>query len=261
MSGIATAIIGSAVVGGVVSSRSASKAAQAQQEASGASIEEQRAQFEAMQRTLKPYVDAGTPALRQIASYSDIAQPALNEQQALIGMFGAEAQQQAINRIEESPLYLEQVRQGENAILQQASATGGLRGGNIQAALAQFRPAVLSQMIENQYSKLGGMADFGGSAALNLAKMGQASGAGVGAAGMNMASNIGTALTNTGQAQAQAQLAKGQAWGNVAGSVGYLGGMGMQGYGPFARSATPPPSVPQSYVTVPGAPGAVLPGP
>jgi len=156
---------------------------------------------------------------------------------------------------------LEQVRQGENAILQQASATGGLRGGNIQAALAQFRPAVLSQMIENQYSKLGGMAEFGGQAAQNLATMGQASGAGVGAAGMGMASNIGNALQATGQAQAQAQLAKGQAWGNVAGSVGYLGGMGMQGYGPFARSATPPPSVPQSYVTVPGAPGAVLPGP
>ena len=261
MSGLATAIVGSAVVGAAVSSRSASKAAKAQQEASGASIDEQRAQFAAMQRTLKPYVDAGTPALRQIASYADVAQPALNEQQALLGMFGAEAQQQAINKIEQSPLYLEQVRQGENAILQQASATGGLRGGNIQAALAQFRPAVLSQMIENQYTKLGGMADFGGSAALNLAKMGQASGAGVGAAGMNMASNIGTALTNTGQAQAQAQLAKGQAWGNVAGSVGYLGGMGMQGYGPFASSATPPPSVPQSYVTVPGAPGAVLPGP
>jgi len=174
MSGLATAIIGSAVVGAAVSSRSASKAAKAQQEASGASIDEQRAQFEAMQRTLKPYVDAGTPALRQIASFSDVAQPALNEQQALIGMFGAEAQQQAINKIEQSPLYLEQVRQGENAILQQASATGGLRGGNIQAALAQFRPAVLSQMIENQYSKLGGMAEFGGQAAQNLATMGQA---------------------------------------------------------------------------------------
>ena len=257
MSFVATAIVGSAVVGGVVASRSAGKAAQAQQEASGASIDEQRAQFAAMQRTLKPYVDAGTPALRQIASFSDVAQPALNEQQALNGMFGAEAQQEAINRIEQSPLYLEQVRQGENAILQQASATGGLRGGNIQAALAQFRPAVLSQMIENQYSKLGGMAEFGGNAAQNLATMGQASGAGVGAQGMNMASNIGNLNAQTGQAQAQAQLAKGQAWGNVAGSVGYLGGMGMQGFGPFASSATPPP---QSYVTVPGAPGAVLPG-
>lgn len=261
MGGLATAIVGSAVVGAAVSSRSASKAAKAQQEASGASIAEQRAQFEAMQRTLKPYVDAGTPALRQIASYSDIAQPALNEQQALIGMFGAEAQQEAINRIEQSPLYLEQVRQGENAILQQASATGGLRGGNIQAALAQFRPAVLSQMIENQYTKLGGMADFGGTAALNLAKMGQASAAGVGTGGMNMASNIGNALQATGQAQAQAQLAKGQAWGNVTGAVSGLAGLGMQGVGPFAKTPTAAfnPNA-AGYVTVPGAPGAVLPG-
>ena len=232
--GAATAVIGSAIVGGVMSSRSASKAAKAQQEASGASIEEQRAQFDAMQRVLKPYVDAGSPALRQIASYADVAQPALNEQQALNGMFGAEAQQQAINRIEQSPLYMEQVRQGENAILQNASATGGLRGGNIQAALAQFRPAVLSQMIEDKYTKLGGMVDFGGTSALNLAKMGQASAAGTGAAGMNMASNIGNLNTQTGEAQAQAALARGQAWGNVAGSVGYLGGQGLQGIGPFA---------------------------
>lgn len=255
---VAGAIVGSAVVGGVMSSKAAGKAADAQSASADASIAEQRAQFEAMQRTLKPYVDAGTPALRQIASYSDIAQPALNEQQALNGMFGAQAQQEAINRIEQSPLYLEQVRQGENAMLQNASATGGLRGGNIQAALAQFRPAVLSQMIEDKYTKLGGMATFGGNAAQNLATMGQASGAGVGAAGMGMASNIGNLNAQTGQAQAQAQLAKGQAWGNVAGSVGYLGGMGAMGYGPFARSSTPPP---QSYVTVPGAPGAVLPGP
>jgi hypothetical protein len=89
-------------------------------------------------------------------------------------------------------------------------------------------------MIEDKYTKLGGMATFGGNAAQNLATMGQASAAGQGAAGMTMASNIGTALTNTGQAQAQAQLAKGQAWGNVAGSVGYLGGQGLQGIGPFA---------------------------
>jgi hypothetical protein len=235
MSGLATAIVGSAVVGAAVSSRSASKAAKAQQEASGASIDEQRAQFAAMQRTLKPYVDAGTPALRQIASYADVAQPALNEQQALLGMFGAEAQQQAINKIEQSPLYLEQVRQGENAILQQASATGGLRGGNIQAALAQFRPAVLSQMIEDKYTKLGGMAEFGGQAAQNLATMGQASGAGVGAAGMKMASNIGNLNNETAYAQQQAALAKGQAWGNVAGAVGYLGGQGLKGIGPFAK--------------------------
>ena len=258
--GAATAVVGSAIVGGVMQSRAAGKAAKAQQESSAASIAEQRSQFEAMQRVLKPYVDVGSPALRQLSSYSDVAQPALNEQQALNGMFGPEAQQEAINRIEQSPLYMEHVRQGENAMLQNASATGGLRGGNIQAALAQFRPAVLSQMIEDKYNKLGGMVTFGGNAAQNLATMGQASAAGQGAAGMNMASNIGNLNAQTGQAQAQAQLARGQAWGNVAGSVGYLGGLGAMGYGPFATTATPPPSTSAGYVTVPGAPGAVLPG-
>jgi hypothetical protein len=255
MSGIATAIIGSAVVGGVMSSKAASKAAGAQGAAADASIAEQRSQFEAMQRTLAPYVQAGSPALRQIASYSEVAQPALNEQQALNGMFGPAAQQEAINRIEQSPLYLEQVRQGENAILQNASATGGLRGGNIQAALAQFRPAVLSQMIEDKYTKLGGMASFGGSAAQNLATMGQASAAGVGAAGMGMASNIGNAQMGAGNAQAQAALAKGQAWGNVAGSVGYLGGMGLQGYGPFAKAPPSPITPMPGTVPNPNSPG------
>lgn len=258
MAWVATAIVGGAVIGGIATSSSASKAAKAQGQASDASIAEQRAQFEAMQRTLKPYVDAGTPALRQMASYSEVAQPALDEQQALSGMLGPEAQQQAIDRIEQSPLYLAHVAQGENAMLQQASATGGLRGGNIQAALAQFRPAVLQQMIEDKYNKMGGMVGFGAGQNQNLAIMGQASAAGQAAAGMGMASNIGNALQNKGTAQARSALATGQAWGNVAGSIGYLGGMGMQGYGPFGGS-TPPPQYPQSVQSVPGAPGAVMP--
>jgi len=256
---VAGAVVGSAVIGGVMSSKAAGKAADAQGAASDASIAEQRAQFDAMQATLKPYVDAGTPALKQLASYSEVAQPALDEQQALSGMLGPQAQQEAIDRIEQSPLYMEHVAQGENAMLQNASATGGLRGGNMQAALAQFRPAVLQQMIEDKYSKMGGMVSFGSNASQNLATMGQASGAGVGAAGMNMASNIGNANMAAGDARAQAALAQGQAWGKVAGSVGYLGGMGMQGYGPFGGS-TPPPQLPQTYQPVPGATGAVMPG-
>lgn len=237
MGGVATAIIAGAAVGAIGTAYSANRAAKAQGKATEATIDEQRAQFEAMQRTLKPYVDAGTPALQQLSSYSQVAQPALEEQQALSGMLGPQAQQEAITRIEQSPLYLSHVAQGENAMLQQASATGGLRGGNIQGALAQFRPAVLQQMIEDKYSKMGGMVGFGSTAAQNLATMGQASAAGQASAGMGMASNIGNALQNQGVANAQAQLARGQAWGNVGGSLSYLGGMGMQGFGPLGGTA------------------------
>ena len=53
------------------------------------------------------------------------------------------------------------VQQGQDAILQNASAIGGLRGGNTQAALAQFRPALLSQLIAEQYNRLGGLSSLG----------------------------------------------------------------------------------------------------
>tara|TARA_R110000782_G_scaffold250814_1_gene338203 strand:- start:690 stop:1454 length:765 start_codon:yes stop_codon:yes gene_type:complete len=239
---VAAAIIGGAVIGGVASSSSAGKAADAQIQSTEASIAVQREQFAATQKLLKPYVDAGSPALKKLSSYSDVVDPALDEQQALSGILGPEAQQSAIDRIEQSPLYMEYVAQGENAMLQNASATGGLRGGNMQAALSQFRPQVLSQMIEDKYSKLGGMVSFGGSATNNLASIGQASAAGEAAAGMNLASNVGNSITAAGDARANAALAQGQAWGNVGGSVSYLGGLGAQGYGPFGGSTPPPQS-------------------
>ena len=241
MSAIAVAVVGSAVVGGAMSSRAQRKAAKtaaaAQTEASELSIAEQRRQFDALQEIMAPYVEAGTPQLQELAMYSSVGRPALEAQQDLLGMNGPEAQQMAIEMIESSPMFKAKVQAGEEAILQRASATGGLRGGDIQGALAQFRPEMLSAEIENQYSKLGGMTALGQMNAQNLATFGQASAAGVGAQGMQSAANISNLLMGAGDARAQAALASGQAtanmWGNIAGSVGSLGTMGAFGYGPL----------------------------
>lgn len=238
---IGAAIVGSAVVGGAMSSRSQKKAAKtaaaAQTEAADMSVAEQRRQFDALQEIMAPYVDAGTPQLQELAMYSSVGRPALEAQQDLLGMNGPEAQQMAIEMIESSPMFKAKVQAGEEAILQRASATGGLRGGDIQGALAQFRPEMLSAEIENQYSKLGGMTALGQMNAQNLATLGQASAAGVGAQGMQSAANISNLLMGAGDAKAQAALASGQAtanmWGNIAGSVGSLGTMGAFGYGPL----------------------------
>ena len=63
MSGIATAVVGGAVISGVMSSKAQKKAANAaagaQIEASEMGVEEQRRQFDAVQKLLKPYSDAG----------------------------------------------------------------------------------------------------------------------------------------------------------------------------------------------------------
>lgn len=225
MSWIATAIIGSAVVGGVMQSRAQSRAAktaaaaqtqgtevatQAQLEATRMAIEEQRRQFDAIQALFRPYVEAGGGALAR--------------QQAMLGLAGPEAQQAAIRQIEQGPEFQALVRQGEEAILQGASATGGLRGGNVQAALARFRPEVLSSLLQQQYSRLGGITQIGQASAAGQAAQGQAFGANVG----NLFQQQGQALANQAMGRssiaANLALAQGQAqsnmWGNIAGSVG-----------------------------------------
>ena len=220
MSFIAAAVVGSAVVGGVVQSRSASKAAGAQTAAADAGIAEQRRQFDQVRELLKPYVDAGTGALQG--------------QLDLAGLGGAEAQQAALQAIEGGQEFQAITQQGENAILQNASATGGLRGGNTQAALAQFRPQVLSGLIDKQYGRLGG-----------LAATGQASAAGVGAAGMQTGTNVSNLLQQQGAAQAGGALASGQAIGNVFGQIGQYAGAIGSGIvaNPFSGSAAPKTSI------------------
>ncbi len=186
MSFIGNAIGG--VVGGITGAKQQAKAAEAaagtQAGYAQAGIEEQRRQFDMLTELLRPYVEAGTPALQQ--------------QQAFLGLRGAPEQQAAIGALEQSPFFQSAVRQGEEALLQQASATGGLRGGNIQAALAQFRPAMLQQQIAQQYQNLAG-----------LTSLGQQSAAGQGSAGMQTAGSIGELLAQKGAALAGGQLAKG----------------------------------------------------
>lgn len=172
-----SAIVGSAVIGGVTQSRSARSAAASQERASEAGIAEQARQFDEMQRLLQPYVDVG--------------QPALAAQQAQIGLQGPQAQQAAIEQIAQGPLLQALTRQGEQAMLQNASATGGLRGGNLQGALAQFRPAMLQAALDQQYARLGG-----------LTEIGQQSAARVGTAGMNTGVNTAALLGQAGAAQA-----------------------------------------------------------
>jgi hypothetical protein len=137
----------------------------------------------------------------------------------LLGLRGPEAERAAIERISGGEQFKALAGQGEEALLQRASATGGLRGGNIQAALGQFRPQLLSNLIEKQYGQLGG-----------LATLGQSSAAGVGTAGMNTGANIANLLGQQGAAQAGGEIAQGRAYGAfptaLASGLGIYSGLG-----------------------------------
>ena len=183
-------VAGSQLLGSSMQAKAAGSAAETQAGAAQAGIEEQRRQFDAMQELLKPYTEAGTPALEA--------------QQAFLGLRGPEAERAAIDRIRGGETFKALSQQGEEAMLQRASATGGLRGGNIQGALAQFRPQLLSSLIEEQYGRLGGMT-----------QLGQRSAAGVGAAGMETGTNVSNLLASQGAARAGGQLGEAKAFGQL----------------------------------------------
>lgn len=87
----------------------------------------------------------------------------------------SDAQASAIEALKASPLFESLFRTGEEAILANASATGGIRGGNTQRSLADFGSDTLAQVIQQQ-----------------LANYGSAIGTGMGAQGAVTNANFGT---------------------------------------------------------------------
>ena len=143
---------------------------------------------------------------------------------------GRQMQEQAIQQIEQGPLFQQLAQQGEQAILANASATGGLRGGNVQAALGQFRPQLLNQLIEQQYARLSGLANVGQTGAQSLLGIGQASAAGQAASAGQAGSAISGLLASQGAAQAAGQVGAAQAFAQGAtGAAGAIGS-GIQNY-------------------------------
>ena len=224
------AVGGATLISGMAQADAAESAAQTQAGASQAGIAEQRRQFEAIQKLLEPYVQAGTGAISQLQPFQQAGAQAFEQQQAIAGLRGPEAQRAAIAQIEQSPFLQSQIQQGEEALLQRASATGGLRGGNIQAALAQFRPQMLQQAIEQQYGRLGGFAGAGLGVTEQLYRGGQAAAAGQASQAQALGTNVSNLLAQQGAALAGGELAQGRAFAAIpsaiSGGLGIFSGLG-----------------------------------
>lgn len=201
MSFLVSAVVGSAVVvGSAIQSNAANDAADAQVEATRLGIDETRAQSDKATEILAPYVASG---------YSS-----LNAMNTLTGLNGEDAYNAEISRIEQSPEFLALMESGEDAILANASATGGLRGGDTQRALSEFRPTLLANQINEQYDRLGG-----------ITQIGQASAAGEASAAINTGQQISGLYGQIGAARAGDAIAQGNiATGGINAIGSILGG-------------------------------------
>lgn len=172
------------LLGGGSQKKAAQKAADAQVKAAQMAIDEQRRQYDVSRGDFMPFMQAGQQAIGGLSE--------------LIGLDGEAQQQTAIDALRGGPLYGSLYRNGEEALLQNGAATGGLRGGNMQRGLLDFGSDVLSNVYQNQVGNLSSVAGLGSGAIGSVAGLGQ-----------NAANQIGASLNQQGAARAGAAFTKG----------------------------------------------------
>ncbi len=156
------------IFGGISKRHALTQAQQAQEDATNRGIGTIGNEDSRIQGVLSPYTTAGDNAV--------------TAEGQLLGLGGSGDQQRWIDQLKSSPLYQSEYRNGVNTILGNASATGGLRGGNVQSSLANFGQDALAQVIQQQLQGLGGLSSqglqasqqsgtFGANAADNIASL------------------------------------------------------------------------------------------
>lgn len=162
--------------------KGAKKAAEVQAQASREAVAEQRRQFAITQENLRPLIDQLDPAVQQ--------------ESALLGLAGTSAQQQALSDFALSPGQQFLRDQGEQALLRNQAAIGGLGGGNVRQSLVQQGQGFASQALAEQLNRLA-----------NIRTGGQSAVIGQGQLGAQAAGQIGSTIQQGAAAQASGILA------------------------------------------------------
>lgn len=137
----------SGVIGGNAKKKASQKAMQAQVDAANRGIEIQAQQYQTTRNDYMPYTEAGVKA---IGAYGD-----------LLGSNGTAAQATAVQGLEASPFFQQNLDDANENLLQTASATGGVRGGNTAGAIGELSPQLLQQYYQQAMSGYGNLAQLG----------------------------------------------------------------------------------------------------
>ena len=197
------AVAAATVVGGVLGSKSASKGRKSAAKGEEAARLESQRQFDLTREDFRPFQEAGVAALGQ--------------QQALIGLSGVEAQQEAFNTLEQSPGQQFLRDRAQKNLVRNASAIGGLGGGNVRSALVQQGVGFAQQDLQNQFGRLGQLAGQGQQATTNVAQIGG-----------NISQNIANQAIASGQNRASGIAQQNQITQNTIGGLSNLFGQFSQ---------------------------------
>jgi hypothetical protein len=180
---------GGSLLSSVLGGKGAKKAAAAQAAAYQKGIDEQSREFDASQARFKPYSDYGLASMGQLSDF--------------LGLNGADKQGVAYDSLKSSPAFTSRYNTGVDTILQNSSATGGLRGGNTQNSLANFGSNLFGDVLNTQIGNLTNGVGIGSGTVTTLGNLGQQN-----------ANSIADLLGRQGGAQASGILGQSNAYGN-----------------------------------------------
>lgn len=182
------------LLGGGKAKKASKKAEAAQLEYLNKALAEQQRQFDITRTDYEPLLGLLAPSVGQLGD--------------AIGLNGTDKQQAFMDLVQASPALAAQIRNGEESILASASATGGLRGGNVQRGLANFRSDAFVDELNAQLARLAGAAGLGSGAT-----------DAVSAFGARKSENVGELYNLMGQARAGGISTRGgisnQMWSNL----------------------------------------------
>lgn len=205
---LAALVGGGAILGGLgnlIAGSGQKKAAQAQAAGIGRGMDAYQDYYQQGQAQLQPYQQAGADALSQYQN-----------------LLSTEGQGDFYNQYMQSPMFQAMQSQAEDAALRNASATGGLRTGQSNVALASIAPQLANQAYGQQMAGLQSLYGTGYGAASTGANMAQNTGA-------NMANMYAQQGGFKGQAAAAMPMAFGNTMGQLGGLAMYAGQGGFQG--------------------------------
>ena len=148
----------SGIIGGNSMKKASQKAMQAQVDAANRGIDIQAKQYETTRNDYMPYTQAGVKA---IEGYGN-----------LLGTNGTDAQATAVQGLEASPFFQQNLSDANENLLQTASATGGVRGGNTAGAIGELSPQLLQKYYDMALSGFGNLAQLGLGATGSVANAG-----------------------------------------------------------------------------------------
>jgi hypothetical protein len=226
MSGIATAIVGSAVIGGVVASNSASKAAKAQQNAADKASATELEQFYQNREDMQPWREAGAGALKQ-----------MTEGTAVGGDFNRDF---TLADFAQDPGYQFRLDEGTRALERGAAARGGVLSGGALRGVTRYGQDYASGEYQNAYNRFNNDRTQRFNRLASLAGTGQTATRDVAQMGSQVAGNVANNIIGAGNAQASSYVGQGNA---ISGAAQSLGNFAMNQY--FMnqmKPTTPPPT-------------------